>query len=179
MAGIKDGLAGFDRVTLMINYFIPKAEACSAVTEDPPRLLKTAHTGILQQFSHQIDDQRESNRQAFERLRFISNPFNQAVQEMMSDFCRVRLYFSNPEKSIHQVCSIGVLQADGCERLIELPEEMDSDLSLKAMIPYERARGFLKFWEDKIVAPLHSVQCGAVPLLTQEDIRIRREYSLN
>ncbi len=187
MSDIQKAFEGFDRVTVKIDYYIPTQAACDAIAESPPRLLRGAHTGILQQFSHQYDDRRETYLQEFERLRFSSNSFNKAVHEMTPQ-SRLRLYFARPsqefaaqETSEPHIAGIGILHPGAAkEDRVEMPGKLITpEDTLKALVPYGKVRSLLNFWEKSIAGPLHSMQYASIPLLSQQDIKAYREYRVN
>lgn len=172
----------FDRVNMNITYFIPSEEACKAWERGEsfrPPAVQVQHTGLLQEFHHQIDDSRDQDLEALEKLRSSSNGFNSLVQDMTAE-TRLRLYFSDPAADpSHRDVSLGLRNPwQDVERRIILPD--DPELALKAIIPYQKVREFINFWDKNIVGPLHSLAYKGVPLLSKGDIRIlKQEYSLN
>ena len=187
---VKEFLDGAQRITARLYYYIPLE-----VGQDPLKLqskiigeepVKLHHSGILQQFVYQQDDQADLDdglKEIFARIMQTSNGLIKihdrreritlmheeaqlAAQKKLADGATIE---SNASVQVPQIL-IPTKQEQANPGMAEI------NMAFKTMVPYPRLRSFLQYWQDNIDGPLHHVQYAIGSLA---DSNYQRHHAVN
>lgn len=187
MSDLKKQLEGAALVTANIFYFKPRAEGAGPleirpelIGEDPKKIM---HTGLIEEFIWQEYDINDLDQKKWERFRELKREFRQAIT-LPDARERLEIMFNQTAGQDLKDAKLAASLLSGKSNLEDLPfvpdvTKMAPEDTLAVMIPYPKLREFLRFWQDKIDGPLHSVRYTAQNLVKPAEVRTINQFGLH